>query len=83
MQTIIDRIAVFEQNIAASITTVDKTTAKQFVVVVGVIGFFVLVTAAGVVGAFAPEGGDIALWLLGSACVLAVIAGIVGKEYFA
>lgn len=71
MQTVINHFAAF-----------DKTAAKQLVTVVGVIGFFVLAVTAGLVAAFAPTP-DVATGYLVSSVVVAVITGVVGKEYFA
>lgn len=71
MQTVINHFADF-----------DKTAAKQLVTVVGVIGFFVLTVIAGLVAAFAPTP-DAATGYLVSSVVVAVITGVVGKEYFA
>ena len=71
MQTVINRFAAL-----------DKTIVKQFVTVVGVIGFFILSIVAGALAVFA-ETPDAAIGFLISAVVVGAITGIVGKEFFA
>lgn len=70
MQTVINRFAAF-----------DKTTIKQFVTVVGVIGFFVLSITSGLLAAFAPTP-DVAIDLMVASIIVAAVTGVVGKEYF-
>lgn len=63
-------------------TAFDKTVAKQFVTVVGLISFFVLIAASGLLATFAPTH-DLAINLMVTSVVVAIVTGVVGREYFA
>jgi hypothetical protein len=58
----------------------DKTTVKQFVTVVGVIGFFVLILAVIILVSMSlmEAATNVVGWMI----AVAVITGVVGKEYF-
>lgn len=71
MQTLINRFAA-----------IDKNTAKEFVTVVGVISFFVLVVVSALLGRFS-ETPDLAIDFMVASGVVAVVTGVVGREYFA
>lgn len=60
---------------------IDKTTAKELVTVVGLISFFVLIVVSGLLGAFAPTP-DLAIDFMVTSVVVAIVTGVVGREYF-